>query len=90
MNKKDLFFGFVFGLLACMLGIFLFLTFFTTFNFISGLQSMKAQGSLGKLITLGAILDLVLFGVLIQVKKELMARGVLLSVIVLAIATLLL
>ncbi len=79
--------GFVIGIVACFLGIFLFITFFTDFDFISGIQSMKSDGKLGKLITLGAILDLVAFGVLLKMNKEMMARGVVLAVICIAIFT---
>lgn len=88
MNKIDILIGFVIGLVACFLGIFLFITFFTDFDFISGIQSMKSDGKLGKLITLGAILDLVAFGILLKMNKEIMARGVVLAVICIAIFTL--
>ncbi len=87
MNKKDIITGFVIGIIACVLGIFLFITFFTDFDFIIGIQSMKSEGKLGKLITLGAILDLVAFGVLLKMNKEFMARGVVLAVICIAIFT---
>lgn len=87
MNKMDLFIGFVIGIIACFLGIFLFITFFTDSDFIPGIQSMKSDGKLGKLITLGAILDLVAFGVLLKLNKEIMARGVVLAVICIAIFT---
>jgi len=88
MNKRDLLIGFVIGILASLLGSFLFITFFTDFNFMAGIESMKSEGKLGKLITLGSILDLVAFGVLLKMNKEIMARGVVLSVIVIAIITL--
>jgi hypothetical protein len=87
MNKKDIIFGFAIGILACVLGVFLFLSFFTDFDFMIGIQSMKSEGKLGKLITLGAILDLVAFGILLKMNKELMARGVVLAVICIAILT---
>ena len=88
MNKRDLLIGFVIGILASLLGSFLFITFFTDFNFMAGIESMKSEGKLGKLITLGSILDLVAFGILLKMNKELMARGVVLAVIVIAIITL--
>lgn len=88
MNKIDLLIGFVIGILACVLGIFLFITFFTDFNFRTGIESMKSEGKLGKLITLGSILDLVTFGILLKLNKEIMARGVVLAVIIIAIVTL--
>jgi hypothetical protein len=87
MNKKDILIGFVIGIIACILGIFLFITFFTDFDFMSGIQSMKSEGKLGKLITLGAIPDLVAFGILLKMNKEMMARGVVLAVICIAIFT---
>ena len=87
MNKRDIIIGIAIGILACVLGIFLFLSFFTDFDFMIGIQSMKSEGKLGKLITLGAILDLVAFGILLKMNKELMARGVVLAVICIAILT---
>jgi len=87
MNKLDILIGFFIGILVCVLGVFLFITFFTDFDFMSGIQSMKSEGKLGKLITLGAILDLVAFGILLKMNKELMARGVVLAVICIAILT---
>ena len=87
MNKRDILIGFIIGIMACVLGIFLFITFFTDFDFITGIQSMKSEGKLGKLITLGAILDLVTFGILLKINKEFMARGVVLAVICIAIFT---
>ncbi len=88
MNKIDLLIGFAIGILACVLGIFLFVTFFTDFDFIAGIESMKSEGKLGKLITLGSILDLIAFGILLKLNKEIMARGVVLAVICIAIITL--
>jgi hypothetical protein len=48
---------------------------------------MKSQGNLGKIITLGSILTLIAFGILLKMNKEMMARGVVLAVIALAIIT---
>lgn len=86
-HKQDLLIGFAIGILACVLGVFLFLSFFTDFDFMIGIQSMKSEGKLSKLITLGAILDLVAFGILLKMNKEMMARGVVLAVICIAIFT---
>ena len=86
MNKKDLLIGFIIGFAATLLGSFI--TLFTDFTFIAGIEIMKSQGNLGKIITLGSILTLIVFGVLLKINKEMMARGVVLSVIVLAILTL--
>ncbi|MCZ8230469.1 hypothetical protein [Flavobacterium sp.] len=88
MNKIDVLYGFLIGLAASLLGSFLFMTFFTDYEFIEGVQILKSQGYLGKLITVGSILDLVAFGILLKINKELMARGVVFSVIILTIITL--
>lgn len=88
MSKIDLLTGFVIGILASLLGSFLFIKFFTAFDFMTGIQSMKAEGKLGKLITLGSILDLVAFGILLKINKDIMARGVVLAVIIITIITL--
>ena len=88
MSKIDLLIGFAIGILASILGSYIFITFFTDFDFLAGIQSMKSEGKLGKLITLGSILDLVAFGILLKLNKEIMARGVVLAVIIIAIITL--
>ena len=88
MTKKKLLLGFVIGILASVLGSFLFITFFTEFDFITGIQSMKSEGKLGKLITLGSILDLVVFAILLKLNQDSMARGVVLAVICIAVYTL--
>ncbi|MGQ7945544.1 hypothetical protein [Flavobacterium sp. WC2509] len=88
MNKIDLLIGFVIGIIVSILGMFLYITFIMHTDFITGMQLMKNEGNLGKIVTLGSILDLVAFGILLKMNKELMARGVVLAVIILTIITL--
>jgi hypothetical protein len=87
MNKTDILIGFIIGILASLLGSYLFITLFTSFD-VSNIQTIKQYGYLGKVITLGTILDLILFLFLLKKDKVLMARGVVFAVIVLAIFTL--
>ncbi|OXA92871.1 hypothetical protein [Flavobacterium hercynium] len=87
MNKKDLLIGFIIGICTSLLGSYLFITFFTQFDISSGIQTIRQNGYLGKIITLGTVLDLAVFGILLKKNKEMMARGVVLAVIVLAIST---
>ena len=87
MNKSDLFIGILIGFATTLLGSYLFITFFTEFHFIAGIEIMKSQGNLGKIITLGSILTLIAFGILLKINKETMARGVVLTVIIMAIIT---
>ncbi|MFV8331941.1 hypothetical protein [Flavobacterium sp. XS2P14] len=88
MNKKDLFLGFILGFVTTLLGSYIFITLFTDFTFTAGIQIMHSQGKLGKIITLGTILTLITFGVLLKLNRETMARGVVLAVITMAFSTL--
>jgi len=88
MNKIDLFYGFLIGLIATSVGAYIFIVLFTDYGFIEGIETLRARGQLGKLITLGAILNLIAFFSLLKLKKELMARGVVLATIILTVITL--
>jgi hypothetical protein len=88
MNKIDLLYGFFIGLAASALGSYVFIVLLTDFTFVSGIQILKAEGKLGKLITLGAIFNLFIFFLLLKYKKDLMARGVILATIILTVYTL--
>ena len=87
MKKTDIFIGFLIGILSALLGTFLFLALFTKYNLFTDFQAIKAEEILGKVITLGAILNIIVFFILLQKKKELMARGIVLATITLAILT---
>lgn len=88
MKKIDLFYGIIIGIITSMIGSYIFIVAFTPYSFWGGLQIMKFEGKLGKIITLGAILNLVLFFGLLKYDKELMARGVILAMIIVTIITL--
>ncbi|CAN1569926.1 hypothetical protein MCETHM1_03131 [Flavobacteriaceae bacterium] len=88
MHKIDLLIGFIIGILASLLGMFLYISLIVHSDFITVIQTMKNEGHLGKIVTLGSILDLVAFGILLKINKELMARGVVLAVILLTFITL--
>jgi hypothetical protein len=87
-NKIDLLIGFIIGIITSLLGCFLFILLFTKYSFIVGVELLQADGKLGKIITLGTVLDLIVFWVMLKSDKEFMARGVILAVIVLTILTL--
>ncbi len=89
MKKRDLLIGALLAILTCGIGSFIFILLVAKMNFVEGLMFYKAHGLLGKIITLGAILNLILFFVLLKKNKELMARGVVLGLIILTIITLL-
>lgn len=87
MKKIDLLYGLIIGLVAAGIGVYLFIVLFTEYEFSTGVSILKSQGQLGKLIALGAILNLVAFFFLLQINKELMARGVVLATLLLTVVT---
>lgn len=76
------------AIVAAILGSFIFIEAFTNYSFLEGFEIMKSQGELGKIITLGSILNIIVFFTLLKLDKELMARGVVLGTILLTIVTL--
>ena len=66
----------------------MFIIAFTSYTFLSGLQLLKYEGKLGKVITLGTVLNIGMFFILLKYKKETIAKGILLAVIILTIITL--
>lgn len=87
MDKKDLFIGIAIGIVTALVGMFLFLFSFTDFSTLADLKIINGNGILGKVMALGAVLNLGVFFILLQLKKELMARGVVLATMLLAIVT---
>ncbi len=91
MNKqiilKDLIIGFFIGLIFTVLGCYLFLKFYTQYEFIEGINAIKSEGYLGKLIALSAVLNVLAFFVLLKFNKEIIARGIVFATIFLAILT---
>lgn len=87
MEKIKIFYGILIGIVVAVLGVFLFLKFFTDYDFFQGIEIMKSTHSLGKLITLGCVLNICVFFLLLKLKQELMARGIILATILVAIIT---
>ncbi len=87
-DKKDLIIGILLGIIGAIVGCFIFLEFFTNFDFMDGVTEMKKRGILNKVITLGAILNLIIFFILLQKNKDVMAKGVVLAMFIITIITL--
>lgn len=90
MNKIKILYGLLLGILSTALGTALFIEFFTEYSFVEGLQFSSSNGTIGKIITLGAVLNIIIFFTLLKFGEELMARGVVLATIIMAIMTLVL
>ena len=88
MIKKEVFIGVFVGLVANFIGLFFAaLILGNGDDFITVIKSASAEGFLGKLISLGAILNLIAFFIFIKKNQDYRARGVLLITIFIAIFT---
>ena len=88
MNKKDVIIGILVGLVANAIGLY-----FAAMLLGKGddaftvIKAANTEGFLGKLVSLGAILNLVVFFIFIKKKQDQRAKGVLLATILIAIFT---
>jgi len=87
MKKTDLLIGFFIGLITTFIGSYLFLKTQTEYDLIEDFSILKNEGILGKVVTLGAVLNIIIFFILLKKNKELIARGVVMATIILAITT---
>ena len=88
MKKSDLLIGIILGVITALAGSYVFILLFVDSDLTVGLEKVRASENTGKIITLGAVLNLILVFSLWRFHKEMMARGVILATILLAIATL--
>ncbi|GAA4815205.1 hypothetical protein [Litoribaculum gwangyangense] len=88
MNKKDIFIGMFVGLIANAIGLILAATLLGNGDdFTYVIKAAANEGFLGKLISLGAILNLIAFFIFIKKKQDYRARGVLLITVFIAVFT---
>ncbi|AWG25124.1 hypothetical protein [Flavobacterium kingsejongi] len=89
MSKRDLLIGFLIGIAATCLGTWLFLEFAVSGTFTQNLQQVKRSGYLGKVIAIGALLNMVIFLILLKINKDQIAKGVVFATISWTVITLL-
>ena len=86
--KKDIIIGIFVGLIANDIGLYFTATFLGKGDdFTPVIKAAADEGFLGKLISLGAILNLIAFFVFIKKKQDYRARGVLLITVFIAVFT---
>ncbi|AMC10773.1 hypothetical protein Lupro_05750 [Lutibacter profundi] len=83
--KKELLIGFVVALIATSFGCFIFIEFFSNFNFYKSLELIKDGNLEGKVLVLGAIANFFVFFVFLKKKQIYRARGVLLETFLIAL-----
>ncbi|MDB9712490.1 hypothetical protein OAA78_02270 [Flavobacteriaceae bacterium] len=90
-NKKEVFKGFFYGVISSLLGLILAVLILSENNsIIESLKNSYYENFLGKLISLGAILNVIVFFFFIKKKQDERAKGILLLTILLALFTLIL
>lgn len=90
MIKKEILIGFLVGLIANGIGLIVAALLLGNGNISTTLKQSFDEGVFGKLVTIGAILNLAVFFIFIKKKQDYRARGVLLATILVAILTFLL
>ncbi|WP_405292489.1 hypothetical protein [Algibacter sp. Ld11] len=86
--KKDIFIGMLVGLIANAVGLILTATLLGGGDdFTTVIKAAAEEGFLGKLISLGAVLNLISFFIFIRRKEDYRARGVLLITVFIAVFT---
>ena len=92
MNKKGIFQGLVVGLIANIIGLVTAAIVLSKFSgrsdgIFTVLETAQSENFLGKLISLGAILNLLSFFYFIRKRQDSRAAGVLIVTILIAIGT---
>ncbi len=86
--KKEILIGFLVGLIANAIGLYFAATLLGNGdNFMTVIKAAVTEDFLGKLVSLGAVLNLLAFFVFIKKKQDYRARGVLLATIFIAVGT---
>ncbi|MFC4634805.1 hypothetical protein ACFO3O_12860 [Dokdonia ponticola] len=84
--RKEIGIGILTGLIANVVGVYLYIMAFSSDAFMTTIQKSMAQGYFGKIVTLGAILNLIAFFLFIKKKQDYRARGVLMITVIIAVA----
>lgn len=85
MIKREVFFGFFVGVLANLLGIFLYIILFSEIGIIQTLTEAIENEFLGTLIAAGAVLNFLPFFYFLKKNRPYRARGVLMASILAAL-----
>ena len=88
MIKKEVLRGFLVGLIANAVGFLLAVLIFGTHDSIEvNITQSISQGFFTKLVSIGAVMNLIAFFLFLKMKRDYRARGVILATILIAIAT---
>ena len=88
--KKEILIGFLAALVATSFGCFIFIEFFSKYDFQTSLELIKEGNLEGKVLVLGAIANFFVFFTFLKKKQIYRARGVLMETFFIAFLVLLL
>jgi len=88
--RKEISIGVLVALLATFFAVIIYLEYFFKFNFEDTLQMVKERNLYGKVLSLAAIPNLIIFFVFIKKKQDMRAKGVLMATFLIAFTTLIL
>jgi Na+-driven multidrug efflux pump len=88
--KKDILIGVLISLFATAAGCFLYIEYFSKFNFNETLRLIEDGDLYGKILSIAAIPNLFVFLIFIKKKQDNRAKGVLMTTIFIALTTLIL
>lgn len=78
-TKKEVIIGFLVGIIANTLGTLLYILLFSDFSIVETYHAAVAQGHIGSLLALGALLNLIAFFGFLRLKRNERAKGVLIA-----------
>lgn len=87
-NKKELSIGFAVGIIANVFGTLAYIVLFSDLGIGETLEAALAQGHIGSLLALGAILNLIAFFGFLRIKRDQRAKGVMLATLLVALVIL--
>lgn len=88
--RKEILIGVLVALFATFFAVIIYLKYFFKFNFEDTLQMVKERNLYGKVLSLAAIPNLIIFFVFIKKKQDMRAKGVLMATFLIAFTTLIL
>jgi hypothetical protein len=85
MKVLDIIIGFIIGFITAFIGGFIYLFLFTKFNLFTNFEQIVFYGILPPVLKLGAILNIAVFFILLKFNKDDMAKGIIVSFVVISI-----
>ena len=88
-RRKEILIGIAVGLIANAVGTVFYILLFVDMGIADALKAAMEQGTLGSILALGAILNLVAFFGFLKIRRDERARGVLIATLFTALLILL-